>query len=60
MGDQALVPLIGQHRDAIHPRVVPKPVSGHADLAAGGPEQHVAGEVRLVLVGDSEIGDEGH
>ena len=59
MGDQALVPLIGQHRDAIHPRVVPKPVSGHADLAAAGPEQHVAGEVRPVLFGDSEIGDEG-
>lgn len=59
MGDQALVPLTGQHRDAIHPRVVPKPVSGHADHAAAGPEQHVAGEARPVLVGNSEIGDEG-
>ena len=59
MGDQALVQLTGQHRDAIHLRVVPKPVAGHADLAAAGPEQHVAAEARPVLDGDIGPGDQG-
>jgi hypothetical protein len=36
----------GEHRDAVHPGVVPKPVAGHADLAAPGLEQH-----RLIEVG---------
>ena len=43
----------GEHRDAVHPGVVPKPVAGHADLAAAGLEQH-----RLIEVGpllDREI-----
>ena len=41
MGDQALVQLAGEHGDAVHPRVMPKPVAGHAGLAAAGLEQHV-------------------
>ena len=36
MGDQTLVQLAGEQRDAVHPGVVPKPVAGHADLAAAG------------------------
>jgi hypothetical protein len=39
MGDQPLVQLAGEHRDAVHPGVVPEPVAGHADLAAAGLEQ---------------------
>ena len=34
MGDQALVQLAGEHRDAVDPGVVPKPVAGHADPGA--------------------------
>jgi len=49
MGDQALVQLTGQHGDAVHPGVVPKPVAGHADLAAAGLEQHIAVEVGPLL-----------
>jgi antitoxin (DNA-binding transcriptional repressor) of toxin-antitoxin stability system len=40
MGDQPLVQLAGEHRDAVHPGVVSEPVAGHADLAATGLEQH--------------------
>ena len=53
LADHALLQLSGEHRDAIHPGVVPKPVAGHADLAAAGLEQH-----RLIEVGpllDREI-----
>jgi hypothetical protein len=32
MGDQAMVQLAGEQRDAVHSRVVPKPVADHADL----------------------------
>ena len=46
MGDQPLIELTGEHRDAVHPGVMPKPVAGHADLAAAGIEQH-----RLIEVG---------
>ena len=46
MGDQPLIELTGEHRDAIHPGVVPEPIAGHADLAAAGLEQH-----RLIEVG---------
>ena len=59
LGKQALLKLVGEQGDAIHPGVVAEEGAGEANLAAAGPEQHVAGEVRLVLVGDSEIGDEG-
>jgi len=33
MGDQTLVQLAGEQRDAVHPGVVPEPMAGHADLA---------------------------
>ena len=49
MGDQALVQLAGEHRDAVHSRVVPEPVAGHADLAAAGLEQHLLIEVGPLL-----------
>jgi hypothetical protein len=41
MGDQALMQMTGEQRDAVHPGVVPKPVAGHADLAAAGLEQQL-------------------
>ena len=46
MGDQAMVQLAGEQRDAVHSRVVPEPVAGHADLVAAGLEQY-----RLIEVG---------
>jgi hypothetical protein len=49
MGDQALVQLTGEHGDAVYPGVVPKPVAGHADLAAAGLEQHHLIEVGPLL-----------
>ena len=45
MGDQTLVQLAGEHWDAVHTGVVPKPVAGHADLAAAGLEQGALIEV---------------
>jgi hypothetical protein len=36
MDDQPLMQLAGEHRDAVHPRVMAKPMAGHADLAAAG------------------------
>jgi hypothetical protein len=41
--------LAGEQRDAVHPGVVPKPVAGHADLAAAGLEQHHLIEVGPLL-----------
>jgi hypothetical protein len=49
MGEQALVQLASEHRDAVHSRVVPKPVAGHADLAAAGFEQGALIEVGPLL-----------
>jgi len=34
LGDQALMQMAGEQRDALRPRVVPEEVAGHADLAA--------------------------
>jgi hypothetical protein len=34
MGDQALVQVAGEQRDAVRARVVAEEVAGHADLAA--------------------------
>jgi hypothetical protein len=50
MGQQTLVQLAGEHRDAVHPSVVPKEVAGHADLAAAAPYQHLVIEVGPLLV----------
>ena len=40
LGDQAVVQLAGEHRDALRSGVVPEPVAGHADLAAATGAQH--------------------
>ena len=48
--------LTGEHRDAVHPGVVPKPVAGHADLAAACLEQHRLIEVRPLLDRDFKLG----
>jgi hypothetical protein len=45
VGDQPLIELAGEHRDAVHPGVVPEPMAGHADLAAAGFQQHLSIEV---------------
>ena len=41
MGDQAMVQLAGEQRDAVHSDVMAKPVTGHTDHAAAGLEQHL-------------------
>jgi len=43
--------LAGNQGDAVHSRVVAKPVAGHADLAAAGLEQHCLIEVGPLLDG---------
>ena len=53
--------LAGEHRDAVHPGVIPKPVAGHADLAAAGFLNGALIEVGSLLVrgpGASGIGVE--
>ena len=49
VGDQPLIELTGEHRDAVHPGVMPEPVAGHADLAAAGLEQQCLIEVGPLL-----------
>ena len=48
--------LTGEHRDAVHPGVVPKPVAGHADLVAAGLEQGALIEVGPLLDREIELG----
>lgn len=50
VGDQALVQLAGERGDAVHPRMVAKPMAGHADLAAAADHQHVLIEKGPLLV----------
>jgi hypothetical protein len=50
MGQQALVKLACQHRDAVHPGVVAKPMTGEADLAAAADRQHVLIEIGPLFV----------
>ena len=45
MGDQTLVQLAGEHRNAVHPGVAPEPVAGHAGLAAADGDQNLLVEV---------------
>ena len=40
MGDQALMQMAGEQRDALRPRVMPEEVAGHADLAAAAGAEH--------------------
>ena len=40
MGDQALMQMAREQRDALRPRVVPEEVAGHAHLAAAAGAQH--------------------
>ena len=49
VGDQALVQVAGEQRDAVGARVVPEEVAGHADLAAPAGAEHVLIEPRPVL-----------
>jgi hypothetical protein len=49
MGQQALVQLAGEHRDAVHSGVVAKPVAGKADLAAAAGHQHLLIEIGPLL-----------
>ena len=51
LADQALVQLAGELRDAGHPRLVPEPVAGHADLAAATGDQHAVIEIGPALPG---------
>jgi len=41
MGNQALVKVTGEQRDAVGPRVVSEKMAGHADLAAAACAEHV-------------------
>ena len=59
VGDQALVEVTGEHRDAVHARVVSEPVTGHADLAAAGLEQGALIEVGPVFDQGFESGGHG-
>ena len=59
MGDQALVQLAGEHRNAVHPGVVPEPVAGHADLAAMGLKQGAFIEVGPLIDRGFEPGGHG-
>ena len=49
VGDQALVQLACEQRDAVHPRMVLKPVAGHADLAAPCRHQNLLVQERPLL-----------
>jgi len=49
MGDQALVQVAGEQRDAVGAGVMPEKVAGHADLAAAAGEEHVLIELGPVL-----------
>ena len=51
MGEQALVQLAGEHRDAVHPGVVPEEVAGHADLAAAAAKEDLLIEIGPLLDG---------
>jgi len=50
MGQQALMQLAGEHRDAVHPGVVAEPMTGEADLAAAAAHQHLVTEIGPLLV----------
>jgi hypothetical protein len=54
MGDQPLVELAGEERDAVGPRVMTKPVAGEANLAAAGGKEHLLIEVGPLLNGRIE------
>jgi hypothetical protein len=59
MGDQPLVQLAGEHRDAVHPGMVAKPVTGHADLAATGAEQRALIQIGPLLNREIKPGGQG-
>ena len=45
MGDQALMQLTGEYREAVHPGVVAEPMASHADLPAASFKQGALIEV---------------
>ena len=60
MGDQSLMQMAGEQRDALGPWLMPEEVAGHADLAAAVLEQHGLIEVRPLLHWEIEPGELGH
>jgi hypothetical protein len=50
VGEQALVQLAGEHRNAVNPGVVAEPVAGHADLGAAAGHQRLLIEIGPLLV----------
>ncbi len=66
MGDQALVQVAHQHRNAVGACVVPEEMAGHAHLAAAAAEQHRLIEpgpvLDRLLAGGAQTGgrDGGH
>ena len=61
MGDQALMQMASEQRDALRPRVMPEEMAGHADLAAAAGAEHrliQPGPVLdLLLVGRLQAGE---
>ena len=49
MGQQSLVQLASEHRDAVHPGLMPEEVAGEADLAAAAGHQHLLIEIGPLL-----------
>jgi hypothetical protein len=60
VGDQPLVQMAREQRDAVWAGVMPEEVAGHADLAAAVLEQHGLIEVRPLLHREIEPGELGH
>ena len=49
VGDQALMQMAGEQRDAVGSRVVAEKMAGHADLAAAAGAEHLLIEPGTVL-----------
>jgi len=60
VGDQALMQVAGEQRDAVGAGVMSEEMAGHADLAAAVLEQHGLIEVRPLLHREIEPGELGH
>jgi len=59
VGNQALVQLAGEHRDAVDASVMPEPVAGHADLAPAGFHQGALIEIGPLFDWGFESGGQG-
>ena len=56
VGDQALMQLAGEQRDAADAGLVAEPVAGHADLAAAACSQHPLIEVGPAVAARADAG----